>query len=61
MACASPYLNSPPFIPPREVITVAIDQDSGLRAVPSCPTERVVNEVFVQGTEPELECAGHDG
>ncbi len=59
MACAAPYLNTPAFIPPREARNVAIDQDSGLRATDSCPRSRVINEIFVAGTEPEHECLNH--
>jgi hypothetical protein len=54
-------LSTPQFIPPREIQTVAIDQDSGLKATDSCPTSRVVNEVFVSGTEPEHLCLNHPG
>jgi penicillin-binding protein 1B len=61
MACAAPFLSTPQFIPPREIQTVAIDQDSGLKATDSCPTSRVVNEVFVSGTEPEHLCLNHPG
>jgi len=61
MACAAPYLNSPAFIPPREVRSVAIDQDSGLKATDWCPKSRVINEIFVSGTEPDHECLNHPG
>ena len=41
------------FVPPPGVVMVAVDHHSGLRAVPGAP--RVIEEAFVQGTQPEKE------
>ena len=55
------YANPKPFSEPDGVVTVAIDQASGMRATPSCPPRSVADEVFVAGTEPNGFCPLHGG
>ena len=45
------------FTPPEGVSLVEIDRDTGELAGPGCP--RVINEVFVAGTEPAVVCTLH--
>jgi len=45
------------FSPPPGVIVVAVDQETGLRATPSCP--KVIQEAFSNGQEPILSCPYH--
>jgi penicillin-binding protein 1B len=46
-------------VPPASIIFIDIDPTTGLLATPSCP--KVIQEVFVAGTEPQEYCAGHTG
>jgi len=59
MKCAAQFREPQPFIPPQSVSFVRIDSASGLRASPACPTENLVEEIFVRGTEPEELCDLH--
>ncbi len=45
------------FLPPPGVTLVAVDQETGLRATPSCP--KVIQEAFPNGQEPILSCPYH--
>ena len=48
------------FMPPASnVISVDIDQQTGLLATPACP--KVISESFVAGTEPREYCTLHSG
>jgi penicillin-binding protein 1A len=47
------------FVAPEGVVSVATCQQSGLLATPGCP--RVVNDVFVAGTQPGTYCPLHQG
>lgn len=61
MSCAKLYTSENSFIPPRSVSFVAIDTDSGALATDSCPRGRVIQEVFVRGSEPIQSCPNHPG
>ncbi|MGE5199281.1 MAG: PBP1A family penicillin-binding protein, partial [Rhodospirillaceae bacterium] len=45
------------FAPPPDIVTVTIDRDTGKLAQPGCP--RIINEVFIAGTEPTEACELH--
>lgn len=45
------------FAAPPGVTLVAVDQETGLRATPSCP--KVIQEAFPKGQEPILACPYH--
>ena len=45
------------FEPPEGVAFVEIDPDTGQLATPACP--RVINESFLEGTEPTATCELH--
>jgi penicillin-binding protein 1B len=49
--------SSPSFSVPDGVSFVEIDRDTGQMATPTCP--RVINEVFLAGTEPLVACELH--
>ncbi len=51
------YRNVHEFVPPRGVVTVDIDADTGEIAAPNCPNRR--SEVFVEGTQPSEVCHLH--
>ena len=45
------------FKPPPDILFVTVDRDTGKLAQPGCP--RVINEVFIAGTEPIEACELH--
>jgi penicillin-binding protein 1A len=45
--------------PPANVVTAAIDMDSGELATANCPQERIRIEYFLSGTEPRRYCPVH--
>jgi membrane carboxypeptidase/penicillin-binding protein len=45
--------------PPPNVVTAAIDMDSGELATANCPPERIRIEYFLGGTEPRRYCPVH--
>ncbi len=47
------------FLPPPSVVALAIDPDSGARALPGCPAREP--EFFLVGTEPRHTCPGFWG
>jgi membrane carboxypeptidase/penicillin-binding protein len=49
------------FQVPAGIDTVAIDRDTGQRAAPGCPPERVMQEVFLEGLVPDTVCEVHGG
>jgi len=55
MKCIEPYHANMSFVPPRGVVFVDIDPDSGLLADSRC-SNRSVKEIFVSGTEPTISC-----
>jgi penicillin-binding protein 1B len=59
MKCSEPFVTASGFIPPRRIISVPIDSKTGRLATPGCPQANVMEEVFVQGTEPRTRCADH--
>lgn len=61
MACAANYIADAAFIPPREVTFMHVDTRSGTLATDSCPSEDVLREVFVRGSEPSRTCPLHPG
>jgi len=61
MKCSAPFFAEAAFIPPRGVISVPIDGETGRLATPACPQASVIQEMFVQGTEPRAHCSKHGG
>ncbi len=61
MKCAAAYTRQSSFIAPPEVRMTAIDIDTGKTATDGCPKERIVEEYFVSGTEPNRACPQHPG
>jgi penicillin-binding protein 1B len=61
MKCSEPFVADLPFIRPPGVSVVRIDANSGEVATRECPSENVVEEVFVRGTEPSSYCSQHSG
>jgi penicillin-binding protein 1B len=61
MKCSEPFMGDLPFIRPPGVSVVPIDAKSGEVATRECPSENVVEEVFVRGTEPVSPCSQHSG
>ena len=59
MKCSSAFLPTSNFIRPQGVSYVKLDRLTGDRAVPNCPDEYVVTEIFVEGTEPRRPCRKH--
>jgi penicillin-binding protein 1B len=53
------YGQAKPFPAPAGIITREICEDSGQIATERCPNTR--NEVFIEGTEPAVECPLHGG
>ena len=47
------------FLPPPSVVALAIDPESGARALPGCPARE--REFFLSGTEPRHTCPGFWG
>jgi penicillin-binding protein 1B len=52
------YRDTKPFQPPAGVISVPVDTDTGMVATANCPNQ--VEEVFIEGAQPEL-CVRHRG
>ncbi len=52
-----PYRDAKPFQPPPGVVAVNLCADSGQLATPFCPRTRF--DVFIEGTEPVVECEIH--
>lgn len=59
MRCASEMEPQLDFVPPPGVVFAKVDKQSGLLDEGYCPPENVVNEVFVEGTEPVTACPLH--
>src|ERR1051326_3184185 len=53
------YKDVKPFQPPSGVVSIQIDPDSGMPSTAQCP--KVINEVFIAGTEPVGSCPLHGG
>jgi penicillin-binding protein 1B len=53
------YRNTQDFEPPAGIVQEAVDPQSGELAAPSCP--EVVQEYFIQGSEPTESCDAHGG
>ena len=49
----------PPWMPPLNLVSVAVDTGSGMRATEDCPPEGVRQEWFIPGTEPLDFCPIH--
>jgi penicillin-binding protein 1A len=52
---------SPRWSPPWNVVTAAIDTETGQLATSHCPYESVRDEYFIEGTEPGTYCPLHSG
>jgi penicillin-binding protein 1A len=52
-----------PWQPAPNIVTAAVDMDSGMLAAPGCPPERIRIEYFLHGMEPGSYCPlhSHDG
>lgn len=61
MHCRAPSGDDVAFLPPPGVTFVRIDGRTGELASDHCPSEDVVQEVFVAGTEPRRYCRLHGG
>lgn len=61
MKCAAPMEPTLDFVPPPGVVFREVDLSTGLLATASCPRERVVTEVFVEGEEPVTPCKHESG
>jgi penicillin-binding protein 1B len=61
MKCGNMYVRESSFIAPRSVQLVDVDADTGKVATDSCPRERIVQEFFITGTEPDRPCPHHPG
>ncbi len=61
MKCSEPFVGDLRFIRPSGVAVVRIDTKSGEVATRECPSENIVEEVFVRGTEPLSYCSQHLG
>jgi penicillin-binding protein 1B len=59
MKCVAQFRAPLDFVAPSGVIFEEIDSQSGQLAVPECPRESVIHEVFVRGTEPLKSCRLH--
>jgi penicillin-binding protein 1B len=53
------YSNTDTFLPPRGIVSVAIDPETLQLATPECPSSR--QEVFIEGTQPTEYCQKHGG
>ncbi len=53
------YGQAKPFPAPQGIVTREVCEDSGELATDRCPNTR--NEVFIEGTEPAVECPLHGG
>lgn len=61
MKCSEPFVGDLDFIRPSGVSVVRIDAKSGEVVTRECPSENIVEEVFVRGTEPSSYCSQHSG
>ncbi len=61
MQCAAPYYQELKFVAPSGVTFLNIDSTTGRRATKECPTQNVIGEVYVRGTEPQTFCPEHGG
>ena len=52
------YRDAREFPAPAGIVTVAVDAQTGELATPGCP--KVVNEVFIEGTQPTQACRLHE-
>ncbi|MBX7137260.1 MAG: PBP1A family penicillin-binding protein [Oligoflexia bacterium] len=59
MKCAAEYREDLAFVPPPGVVFLHVDSATGELATPACPSEQVVREVYVRGTEPQRACRLH--
>lgn len=59
MQCARPFHTPRNFTPPPGVVSLQVDTASGTLATEACPTETVVTEIFLEGTEPRRPCPLH--
>lgn len=48
-----------PFLDPPGVVRMKIDRETKQKATTKCPKENRMEEVFLEGTEPKLECTKH--
>jgi penicillin-binding protein 1A len=48
-----------PWQPPGNVMTMAVDRQSGMAATANCPPENIMIEYFLSGTEPGHYCPLH--
>ncbi len=61
MKCAAPFIEESSFIRPPNVIFRDIDSQSGALATRECPREDIIQELFLEGTEPRSACPIHGG
>lgn len=61
MQCVAPFHEHISFAQPPGVIFTTVDTQSGQLATDQCPSESVIKEVFVRGTEPRTPCNMHGG
>lgn len=59
MRCAEDWIEDLDFVPPPGVEMRSIDTATGKVASPDCPSESVIDEAFVAGTEPRVYCPEH--
>jgi penicillin-binding protein 1B len=59
MNCAASRLSNPPFEIPDDVVFANVDIATGQLASKNCPSDSVVREVYVRGTEPSKICQRH--
>lgn len=57
MKCAQPYLSNLDFIPPSSIATFKIDTRCYGIATDLTPPSRLIQEIFIKGTEPQRPCA----
>jgi penicillin-binding protein 1B len=55
------YANVSPFEAPDGTVYASVDEISGGRATPMCPSKQVKDELFISGTEPVAYCPLHGG
>lgn len=61
LKCAATFRPPADFLLPEGITFTQIDIDSHKRATSSCPANRVVQEIYVRGTEPLEECPHGSG
>ena len=61
MKCGQPFVESADFVIPKSVVTAKIDAGTNELATTQCPADLQVNEIFVEGTEPNRACHIHGG